>query len=271
MGHRLEFSPAKWARISLSYNAMFKGDSFYPEYLDPSYIMHNLYNQRHLNAIASVEADFSLYKGLSLHGQFVMDQYQLPSEGDSEANALGFLTQVAYSWHGQSGFWTLSAEAVYTDPVLYRRDIVDFLVVRSLQNNSWFYLMDYLGYRWGSDSQVYQGKLDFFIPNQLTVSAAITIHRQGQISFDNYHHTDDSSTAISNTGYPNVWGPSPSGPEIRDSLILSLSAEWQSPIKRLSEHGELDWIGRRLYTKASKKSSNYAADIQLTLGVSKNF
>ncbi|MDD3059201.1 MAG: hypothetical protein PHO72_12845, partial [Sphaerochaeta sp.] len=70
LGHRIEFRPLSWARFSISENIMANADTMSPQYLDPTYIYHNIYNPDQVNSIASIEADIALARGLSLHGQF---------------------------------------------------------------------------------------------------------------------------------------------------------------------------------------------------------
>lgn len=266
LGHRIEFMPAPWVRLSLTENVMFLGGSLLLEYLDPTYLYHNLYNRSHLNAIASVEADFSPLPSLSVHAQFVLDQFKLPNEGDSEANAMGFLVNTAYSWEGRRGYWTALAEVAFTDPVLYRRDMVDFLVARPLQNNSSLMLIDYLGYPYGSDSQIYHTQIEYLVPDLVTLAAGVTFHRQGAVTFYSTH----SSTGA-NTDKPDLPGPSPSGNPITERLILSTRAQWQTPVKGLALSGALDWVGTRDYNKSTRKGTSHSGDLQFSLSLSKRF
>lgn len=266
LGHRIEYAPATWVRLGVTENVMFQGGSLLLEYLDPTYVYHNLYNRQHLNAIASLEADFSPLPSLSVHAQFALDQYRLRNEGDSEANAMGGLVNVAYSWTGKSGYWTALAEVAYTDPVLYRRDVVDFLVARPLQNNSNLVLIDYLGYPYGSDSQIYHTQLEYRVPDLMTLNAGVTVHRSGGVTFTTSH-----SSSENNTGKPDIPGPSPSGNVVTDRLIISTRAEWRTPVKGLTLSGELDWIGKRLYTRSTRTSSSHSGDLQFSLSVSKRF
>jgi hypothetical protein len=265
LGHRVEFTPASWVRVAVSENVMYKGETILVGYLDPTYIYHNLYNPSRLNAIASVEADFAPLPSLSVHAQFALDQFQLPNEDASEANAMGVLANVAYSWQGAGGYWTATAEAAYTDPVLYRRDRVDFLVTRELQNNSNLLLVDYLGYGWGSDGQLYQARVEYLKPDILSAEAAVTLHRQGEVTFTGSHNKGDD-----NTKNANIWGPAPYGDKITERLILSLSGSWLPPLKGLEVYGRLDWIGKRNYNRQTK-NSDYSGDLQFSIGVTKRF
>nr|WP_319776248.1 hypothetical protein [uncultured Sphaerochaeta sp.] len=121
LAHRFEFNPAVWARISISENVMANQDGLSLQYVDPTYIYHNLFHVKQVNSIASLEADITPLPGFTLHGQFAMDQLQLSSEGASTANALAYLVSGSYSWGVQKGYFTFGLEAASTDPAMYRR------------------------------------------------------------------------------------------------------------------------------------------------------
>ncbi|MGE4526322.1 MAG: hypothetical protein AB7D24_10590, partial [Sphaerochaeta sp.] len=103
LGHRIEFRPLTWARFSISENIMANADNLSPQYLDPTYIYHNIFDADNVNSIASIEADIALAKGLSLHGQFALDQFQLSSEKAKTANAIAYLGGLTYSWNKDTG------------------------------------------------------------------------------------------------------------------------------------------------------------------------
>ena len=269
VGHRFEFQPLPWARFTISENIMVLLSGISLEFFDPTYIYHNVYDPHHANAIASLEAEFAIIDGLSFHAQAALDQYQLPSETGSEANAMAFLTNLSYSWQQRRGYWTAQAEFVLIDPAFYRREEVDFLVARGLIKNqgSAVVLIDYLGHRWGSDSLVYSATIGYTIPNLLDVSGAVTIHRQGEMTYRMPHDFDD------NTDNPTgvLDGPPPYGNDVTERLIISLSALWQTPVKGLSLYSQIDWIGRRIYHKTTQSASSHTQDAQFTVGVSKSF
>jgi len=265
LGHRLEAQPTSWARIAITENVMYEGGSLILAYLDPTYIYHNLYDSDHLNAIASLEADIAILPSLSLHGQFALDQFQLPNETSTIANALAGLVNLSYSWE-QKGFWTASAEFAATDPTMYRREGIDFLVARGLHNNGNPVLIDYLGYQYGSDSQVFALSLAYDNLTNLKLLLSTTLHRQGEVTYLTSHSSGG------NTQEPDIKGPSPSGPQVKETLVVSLKGTYTPSWKEnLSFTGQLDWIGKRTYTKATKAGSDHQSDFQLSLGCSLTF
>ncbi|MFA6732336.1 MAG: hypothetical protein WCS07_06315 [Sphaerochaeta sp.] len=265
LGHRLEAQPASWARIAITENVMYEGSSLILAYLDPTYIYHNLYDSDHLNAIASLEADIAILPSLSLHGQFALDQFQLPNETSTIANALAGLVNLSYSWE-QKGFWTASAEFAATDPTMYRREGIDFLVARGLHNNGNPVLIDYLGYQYGSDSQVFALSLAYDNLTNLKLLLSTTLHRQGEVTYLTSHSSGG------NTQEPDIKGPSPSGTQVKETLVISLKGTYTPSWKEnLSFTGQVDWIGKRTYTKATKAGSDHQSDFQLSLGCSLTF
>lgn len=271
LGHRIEFRPLAWARFSISENIMANADNLSPQYLDPTYIYHNIFDAANVNSIASIEADLSPAKGLSLHGQFALDQLQLSSEKANTANAMAYLGGITYSWSHNQGYWTTQAEYASLDPAFYRRQNVDFLVARDLMKHQAHLepmIIDYLGYQWGSDSKVYQAKLSYMRPNLFSLEGSVTVHRQGELTYGAAHHVDSVSN---NTDSPNVDGPSPSGDSITERLIIGLTGIYYTEWKNLDVYAHANWIGRRIYTKSTALYSSEASDLQLVFGMKFKF
>ncbi len=270
LGHRIEFRPLSWARFSISENIMANADNLSPQYLDPTYIYHNIFDAGNVNAIAGIEADIALAKGLSLHGQFALDQFQLPSEQAKTANATAHLAGLSYAWGQAEGFWTAYAEYASVDPAMYRREKVDFLVARDLMKHQAHLqpmIIDYLGYCYGSDSKVLQAKLSYLRPSRFSIEGSVTIHRQGELTYDAPHHENPDS----NTAAPNKSGPSPSGDSVTERLIIGLKGTYFTQWRNLILYSQLDWIGRRVYQRASKTYAAQTSDLQFVVGMKIRF
>ncbi|MGH0052135.1 MAG: hypothetical protein ACQ5SW_01930, partial [Sphaerochaetaceae bacterium] len=268
LGHRFEFNPTPWARISISENVMAKQDGLSLQYLDPTYIYHNIFDSDQINSIASIEADITPLPRLSIHGQFAIDQLQLASETASTADALAYILGGSYSWSALRGFLTFTLETASTDPSFYRREDVDFLVARDLIKNQEHLrpvIIDYLGYEWGSDSKVYQLKLSYLLPQKLSVDYSVTFHRQGELTYHAAHHVEDDEE--NNEGIPTIQGPSPYGEDITERLIIGLGATYQTAIPNLELYGRAYWIGSRIYHRSTRKSDAFAEDVQLVVGI----
>ena len=275
LGHRIEFRPLSWARFSISENIMANADSLSPQYLDPTYMYHNIFDAANVNSIASIEADIALAKGFALHGQFALDQLQLSSEKAKTANAIAYLGGLTYSWNEDEGYWTALAEFAYVDPAMYRREKVDFLVARDLMKHQAHLqpmIIDYLGYSYGSDSQVLQTKLTYFRPNLFSAEGSVTIHRQGELTYTSAHYVNpDDAADVSNAKAPNISGPSPSGDSVSERLIVGLKGTYYTGWRNLELYAHADWIGRRILNKITNSYNSYASDLQLVFGLKLHF
>ena len=269
IGHRFEFRMSNWARLSISENIMALSKDFPLQYADPTYIYHNIFNPDSVNAIAHIEVDFALAPGISLHGQFAMDQFQLPSEQAPTANALAYLAGISYAWQDKNGYWIADMEYACIDPAFYRREGVDFLVARDLMKHQGHinaYIIDYLGHRYGSDSQILMARGTYILPNTLRLEGSVTIHRQGELTYLDAHNPSKNNNDI-----PTINGPAPSGDTISERLIIGLGADYTTSIEGLSLYSQAHWIGKRVYDRPSKSYDSYAYDLQLVVGIQKRF
>ncbi len=265
MGHRLETQPLPWLRLAISENVMFSGENFHLGYIDPTFIYHNIYNSTNFNALAGLELHISLAPGLSLYSQFALDQYQFSNESGSEANAFGLLVGMTHSAQIQKGILSTTLEVVATDPSLYRRDEVDFLLIRGLKNNGNPMTFDYLGYKWGSDSIALSAEVVYLIPGEARYALNALIHRQGRVSIFGPHYKELDGT-YTNGGNSNIPGPPLSGDTLKDQIIITLAGSWWLPKQPIRLFSELTWIGKRTYTKSTKTSTDQRGDLQLVAG-----
>lgn len=269
MAHRFEFRPWGWMSFVISDAVMFGGDFLELSFINPAYIFHNLYNRDMLNAIVCAELSFAVYPGVNLYGQFVMDQAQSVGEGDWEADAYGFLAGVEYLMVLGPGTFEIAVEYAQTSPSLYRRDTVDFLMFRkyyvSAQIGS-IPVFDYIGYRYGGDAQVLQADFRYHMVGYGKVGLSVIGLRHGEMDLFAVHNTDGSNTNTSN-----IQGPPPSGDIINESLIVSVTGEYEIPRlfnwMDMSVWTRIDWIGRRTYARPAKTYGDEISDWQCTLGI----
>jgi hypothetical protein len=251
------------------------------KYLNPAFIYHNLNNSGMFNAIAHAEIDFSFAKGFSLYAQYVMDQARAPNEGTAQADASGYLAGIEYASAIGPGVFTTSLEYALTNPLLYRREKVDFLMFRKYFTNGdptspnynltgYILSLDYMGYPYGGDAQVLQWDGAYRIPDVGTIRARLFGMRHGEMDFFKSHNSTGN-----NAGYADYAGTTPSGDAIRESLIASMSGEFELP-KLVSwasakAWAQLDWIGRRTFAKSTSSYSGATADLQFTAGCTLSF
>lgn len=273
MAHRLEFRPWDWLTLAVSENVMYQAPTTDFTFLNPSFIFHNLNNRSMFNAIAHAELDIMVYQGLNLYGQFVLDQARAPNEAPDQSDAWGILGGAEYSHAFGPGVLSTSFEYAYTTPCLYRRDKVDFLMYRKYFTIDYSYVLhfDYIGFPYGGDAQVLQWDIAYRMPNYGEVALSVMGMRHGVMDMFMPHHVAENGNPANNTGVPNYAGKTPSGDVITESLVVSLSGTYEIPRFvswiDMSVWTELDWIGKREYTRSSKTYGNEASDWQFTLGM----
>ena len=133
-------------------------------------------------------------------------------------------------------------------------------------------IIDYLGYSYGSDSQVLQTKLTYFRPNLFSAEGSVTIHRQGDLTYTSAHYVNpDDAVDVSNGKAPNISGPSPSGDSVTERLIVGLKGTYYTGWRNLELYAHADWIGRRILNKITNSYNSYASDLQLVFGLKLHF
>ena len=273
MAHRLEFRILKRITFAISENVMYQNDVFDLRYINPAYIYHNLNNRDMFNAIAHAEVDYSVAKGFNLYGQFVMDQARAPNEGTSQADSMGYLGGIEYARGAGPGILSSSLEYAKTDPLLYRRDGVDFLMFRKYFTHGYpsgpgyILSLDYIGYEYGGDAQVLQWDTGYRIPGVGNFTFTLFGMRHGEMDIFMSHNTGND-----NNGSANYEGTTPSGDQIAEILSASLYGEYEVPRlltwAEMKIWAELDWIGKRTYVKSTDSYTDPSADLQLTVGCS---
>jgi len=273
MAHRLEFRILKGLTFAISENVMYQNTVFDLRYLNPAFIYHNLNNSGIFNAIAHAELDYSFAKGFNLYAQFVMDQAMAPNEGTAQADAKGYMGGIEYASLIGPGIFTSSLEFVSTDPVLYRREKVDFLMFRKYFTNGnpggpgYVLSLDYIGYQYGGDAQVLQWDAAYRLPDKGTIGLRLFGMRHGEMNFFKSHNSGGN-----NAGYADYAGTTPSGDLIDEIIAASLMGEFRAPTPlswaEAKLWAELDWINRRTWTKSTDSRTAWSSDLQLSAGCS---
>ncbi|MCF0262416.1 MAG: hypothetical protein HUK23_05860, partial [Sphaerochaetaceae bacterium] len=163
MIHTLEFRTKQKLSFTISENVMYRSQiGAELKFMNPSFIYHNLNNRDMFNAIAYAEVNYVPTKGLEFYGQFTLDQATAPNEDDSQDPAFGYMIGSSYSFEIPKAIVSCAFEFSYTSPLLYRRDLVDFIEVqRYFHHNreingytysSYSLLFNYIGFPFGGDS-----------------------------------------------------------------------------------------------------------------------
>jgi hypothetical protein len=272
MAHRLEFRIFERLTFAISENIMYRNDIFDARYLNPAFIYHNLNNRDMFNAIGHIELDWNITSGLGVYAQYVLDQARAPNEGTSQSDIMGLLAGIEYSQAAGPGILSASLEGAITDPLLYRRDKVDFIMFRRYFTHgdpygpSYVLALDYIGYQYGGDAQVLQFDAGYRLPGMGRLGLRLFAMRRGEMDFFTSHNLGGN-----NDGPANYEGKTPSGDRISESLIASLWAEYQLPRllpwQAAGIWARMDWSGRRTWNKSSAVYEQAAADLQFSAGI----
>ena len=273
MIHTLNFRILDKVSMTISENVMYKYSNFDPQYLNPAFIYHNLNNRGMFNALAYLDLNWTVLPGLEIYGQYALDQARAPHEGDSQSDASGFVAGIQYTDTMGHGVLTTYAEFAQTTPLLYRRDIVDFVRVYrywSFSNETFVGghvpFFDYIGFPYGGDCRMLELCSTYKSLDHWSVSLFGRWMDKGYMNIFRSH-----SNSGNNEDDANYAGKTPSGDIISRNLTFGL--EFEADLDKLfgwpgvSFEGELDWLNRWDFTKATKEYSGHESDIQFTLGM----
>ncbi|GHU25350.1 hypothetical protein FACS1894164_14420 [Spirochaetia bacterium] len=249
--HRLEFRILPSLVFTISENIMYQDQSFNIRYLNPAFIYHNWDEKELFNAIAHAELDFAVAPGWNIYMQYTLDQAQAPNENDSESDAWGILAGVEYAGAfnilNRPALLSLSLEAAYTTPLLYRRDRVDFLILnrRLSFNEGDIFSFEYIGYQYGGDTMLLQLDANLRVPGSWDASLRLLGMIHGNINPWASHNKDGD-----NSGKANYGGSTPSGAnsEHESTFVASLRGNYAIPLPvkwpELSAWAQVDIISK---------------------------
>lgn len=282
LAHRFEFRLWDKVTFAISENVAYQNDIFLFNYLNPSFIYHNNVARDMFNAIAHVELDVALPYGLKGYFQFVMDQAQAPNEDDSQKSAIGFLTGINYATiFDNSNQLSINAEFALTNPLLYRRDIVDFINLKKTHTfgtpyNGVVLIPEYIGYKYGGDAIVFQLDAEYKIPTFGSISAQFFFMKHGKMNFFLSHNEDGD-----NDGAANYQGGTPSGKpeEIETTFVYTLGFDFNVPVNLsfmdITIYSDLSYIAthnKLVYNPSGKNETvlinklGWSNDLQITFG-----
>ena len=273
MIHTLEFRPIDSLSILISEDLMYRLDGNQAidfSFFNPAYIYHNLNNRSIFNAIAYLEAKWTPIKNLELNTQFVLDQATAPNEDDSQKASWGLSLGGSYRDTVESGWYSINFDAVYTTPLLYRRDSVDFIkcmryfhLTTDTQTNGGLSTkygsnalsFEYLGFKYGGDAVFLTLGLDYYSFKNFNISSSVSLLEKGEMNIFHSHNKDGQ-----NEGLANYQEPAPSG---NPTFYLMVSNKAEGKLSKLITYTdismgvEIDWIG--------KLSSSFSSDVQISL------
>ena len=277
MAHRLEFRLLPSLSFAVSENVMCRPDNFNPRYINPAFIFHNWYDRDNLNSLASLELDFAPFRGYRFYTQAAFDQIRAPWEDDSEPSAWGILAGVEHVRPVLSGILSLSLEGAYTTPLLYRRDLVDFITlgVTDVNNVDQNLVFDYTGYPYGGDAMVLQFDANYRLPGAALLHARLFGMIHGKMNFFVSHNKDGDNSGLANLQDQT---PSGSGDEREYTFGATLAGNYTIPQPvswlKVSAWAEIDYIFKKNKLMLSGSGGDMVyhekggtSDFQFSLGI----
>ena len=248
MAHRLEFRILPSLVFAVSENVMCRPNNFNPRYINPAFIYHSWYDRDNLNSIAHLELDFAPFRGYRLYTQAAFDQIQAPWENSDEPAAWGILAGIEHARPLLSGVLSLSFEGAYTTPLMYRRDLLDFVLLGSTEVNNVSHNLyfDYTGFPYGGDAIVFQFDANYRFPCAAFIHARLFTMIHGKMNYFISHNKNGD-----NTGYANLTDRTPSGgkDEKEYTFAVSLDGNYTIPQPlswlKLRAWAELDFICKK--------------------------
>ena len=268
MNHRLEYSPWDFIRIAITESIMYRGKAFEVQDFNPAFIYHQLNNRTMFNSLASIEAYVTPYKGINLYFEFGLDNATLANEGNSQADASGWLLGLDYTIALGKGYLQASGEFATTSPIMYRRDYVDFLMLQRQYTLGADYgnstpKLYYIGFPYGPDAQVFHLGAKYRMPGTFTVGLDFNYVIKGGVDMFESHNKDRN-----NNGKANLMGKTPTdGGSKNFELFLYGSyelPEWTRYVD-MSVDATLAWVGKDGQILGRDTFDN-AQDVQFSLG-----
>ncbi len=274
MIHTLNFRILERVSLTVSENVMYRYVNLDLQYLNPAFIYHNLNDRSMFNALAYVDLNVAVLPGLEVYGQYAMDQARAPHEGGSQSDSSGFVVGLQCTNALGHGVLKSYAEFAQTTPLLYRRDIVDFVRCYrywSFSNDTFVGghvpFFDFIGFPYGGDCRMLELRSEYTSLDHYGVTLFARGMDRGVLTLYTSHNVSGY-----NSDDANYQGKTPSGDIV--TRLLTCGMEFNADLDALfswpgvSFEGELDWINIWDWAKMSGEYSNHRSDIQLTLGMS---
>lgn len=270
MIHSLNFRILDRITFTLSENVMYKYTTLDLSYFNPSFIYHNLNNRSMFNALAYIDFNILVMKGLEFYFQLAVDQARAPNEDDSQTGSYGILAGVSHTQSLKGGNLSLFAEYVMTSPLLYRRDGVDF--IRNTRYNAvdgtayFINCFDYIGFVYGGDCRMMELSAKYTSPSWWTVSLFMRFVEKGEVNLYRSHNSEGMNSGMANLRGSTPWGENISYCGVV-GLVLNGDLESFLSFPGISFGINLDWVGRLTKAKSTGQISDMENDFELTLSL----
>lgn len=289
ISHRLEWRILDKVNMALTESIMYQSaeNQFDLLTLSPTVIFHNFYIRDNANSLLSFEADYTFLKHWNVYGEVVIDEFRLPGEFTTSGppSASGYILGVKTAYPLGKGMLYGSIEGAYTDPFLYIRDSgdyskdhygINFVVPTSGFKSSGdsYYVMDFLGYRYGNDSVVGNLNVGYEEYGKWNVDFTFTYWADGVMDMHSKWHSttpgvDDPSSPTSGKEDGN-WDNTSNWADrnaVAHWLIFNISGGY-TVIENLDVYAQFRFANVINYANIR---GQYENDVQFSLGISYSF
>jgi len=272
--HRFEF---RWLKghlnFALNEAIVYQSSTIDFRYLNPALFYHNLFIRGNANSTLSAEVEITPIRHITIYGNFVVDEFPYPGEDQTSngahPNGIGQQYGIEATYLVGPGSLTGWVEYVKTDPFLYLRDDVDYIVQRRMFNmESGLYIdKNFLGYEYGNDVINIAAGLQYDWFNILSASFTIMSMQHGENNIDTVWGTGPSNVNKT-TPYDD---PSTSATVEKSTLVsLALSTtpfafSNKKGLEGLGFNTQLDFLKHQ---NKDNVLDNDTSDVQWTFGVS---
>ncbi len=274
VAHRFEFRMfSNRMTFALTEAMMYQTSTLDLRYLNPALFYHNLFIRGNSNSTLALELNVNPYKNLHVYGNIIIDEVPYPGEDQTSSGAHPSGVGQQYGIEGVyplgKGYLSAFAEFVHTDPYLYLRDQVDYIVNRRIFNmeSGFSVKKNFLGYEYGNDTIVIATGVDYWISSILSSSISATYMLHGETNMDTvWSMGPDSVSKI--TPYDD---PATADKTIEKTLKISTNFEifpfytaTSKHLQNLSVMNQLDFIN---HTNKDNTTGLNTFDIQWIFGI----
>jgi hypothetical protein len=295
IAHRLEWRMFQ-DKIGFAFNEAViyqsaSGDISFDTFV-PSMLLHNLYRNYNQNSLLTLEADFSPLPLLNFYAQIAIDEFSLPNESvptkekASLPDAYGFMVGTKTAFPLFKGVFAASLEYVQTDPYLYLHKYYPEAPLQYIVSNRYtdqtghlLYAEEFLGYRWGSDAQVFNLQAEYRRLGkwQAGINLMVMIHGTHDkwtkfasvYAADSAHDPKDLVITENHKGLENYADATAKNTRNTLSYFTALSLKGSLCfLQWFTVFGQADFVFINNFGNVARQSAN---DIQCTVGLTYSF
>lgn len=275
VAHRFEFRFLQ-DRVSftLTEAMVYQTSSVDFRYLNPAMFFHDLFIRGNSNSTLAVELETRPVDNIGIYANVIVDEFPYPGEDQTapwaHPTALGQQYGIEASYPVGPGYLTGWLEYVKTDPMLYLRDSVDYIVNRRMFSMERGIAIDknFLGYQYGGDLIMLAGGLDYQWFDFLDAALKVMYMRHGENNMASIWGIGPTYVNQT-TPYDN---PATLDKTVENSLLVSarvrITPFSKSSVKHLRP---LEFMTQLDYLNHQNKGNvvgNNASDLQCTIGIS---